>query len=140
MQVTPLQQCEAAYLNVDCFNCDVASLATGSCMPGQYVYQYTLTDADGYSAVPVNVTVQIYEQVSASLPSVDLLSHQALPSMYHLSLSKVGPLWHYLQSVLSCMAVQEHADIHTQCVCVCVCVYVCTYVCASVPEFKHMYV
>lgn len=58
-----MQQCEAASLNVDCFNCDVANLATGTCMPGQYLYQYTLTNSDAYSAVPVNVTVQIYEQV-----------------------------------------------------------------------------
>lgn len=35
-------------------------------MPGVYSYQYTLTNTDGYSAVPVNVTVQIYEQVAAS--------------------------------------------------------------------------
>ncbi len=63
-QVTPLQQCEASSLNVDCFNCDVAWLASGSCMPGVYAYQYTLTNSDGYSAVPVNVTVQIYEQVT----------------------------------------------------------------------------
>ena len=32
-------------------------------MPGVYYYQYTLTNADGHSAVPVNLTVQIYEQV-----------------------------------------------------------------------------
>lgn len=63
LQVTPIQQCEAASLNVDCFNCDVAYLLTGTCMPGLYAYQYTLTDSEGYSAVPVNVTVQIYEQV-----------------------------------------------------------------------------
>ncbi|KAL0019324.1 hypothetical protein WJX77_004058 [Trebouxia sp. C0004] len=62
VQVTPLQQCEASSLNVDCFNCDVAWLASGSCMPGVYAYQYTLTNSDGYSAVPVTVTVQIYEQ------------------------------------------------------------------------------
>ncbi len=68
VQVTPLQQCEASSLNVDCFNCDVAWLATGSCMPGVYAYQYTLTNSEGYSAVPVNVTVQIYEQVSPGLP------------------------------------------------------------------------
>ena len=64
VQVTPLQQCEASSLNNDCFNCDVVWLASGSCMPGVYAYQYTLTNPDGYSAVPVNVTVQIYEQVS----------------------------------------------------------------------------
>lgn len=74
VQVTPLQQCEAPSLNVDCFNCDVAWLATGSCMPGVYAYQYALTNSEGYSAVPVNVTVQIYEQVcrrTSHVPSLD---------------------------------------------------------------------
>ena len=74
VQVTPLQQCEASSLNVDCFNCDVAWLASGSCMPDVYSYQYTLTNSNGYSAVPVNVTVQIYEQVSpgtSHVPSLD---------------------------------------------------------------------
>ena len=74
VQVTPLQQCAASSLNVDCFNCDVAWLATGSCMPGVYAYQYTLTNSEGYSAVPVNVTVQIYEQVcrrTSHVPSLD---------------------------------------------------------------------
>ena len=65
LQVTPLQQCEASSLHVDCFNCDVAFLATGTCMPGQYYYQYSLTNAEGHLAVPVNVTVQIYEQVDS---------------------------------------------------------------------------
>lgn len=32
-------------------------------MPGLYAYQFTLTNNEGYSAVPLNVTVQIYEQV-----------------------------------------------------------------------------
>lgn len=43
-------------------------------MPGVYAYQYTLTNSDGYSAVPVNVTVQIYEQVgpgTSHFPSLD---------------------------------------------------------------------
>ena len=62
-QVATLQQCAPSSLHVDCFNCDVAWLATGTCMPGMYYYQYTLINPDGYSAVPVNLTVQIYEQV-----------------------------------------------------------------------------
>lgn len=37
-------------------------------MPGMYYYQYTLTNPDGYSAVPVNLTVQIYEQVCPPPP------------------------------------------------------------------------
>ena len=65
MLVTPLQQCAASSLHVNCFNCDVAYLASGTCMPGLYSYQYTLTNAEGHSAVPVNVSVQIYEQVGA---------------------------------------------------------------------------
>ena len=42
----------------------MAWLASGSCVPNVYTYQYTLTNSEGYSAVPVNVTVQIYEQVT----------------------------------------------------------------------------
>lgn len=63
MQVAALQQCSATSLNVDCFNCDATWLASGNCMPGLYAYQFTLTNNEGYSAVPLNVTVQIYEQV-----------------------------------------------------------------------------
>lgn len=63
VQVSALQQCSASSLHVDCFNCDTTWLASGTCMPGVYYYQYTLTNADGHSAVPVNLTVQVYEQV-----------------------------------------------------------------------------
>ena len=70
VQVTPLQQCAASSLHVNCFNCDVAYLASGTCMPGLYSYQYTLTNAEGHSAVPVNVSVQIYEQVGAYVTTV----------------------------------------------------------------------
>ena len=63
VQVSALQQCSASSLHVNCFNCDATWLGTGTCMPGVYYYQYTLTNADGHSAVPVNLTVQIYEQV-----------------------------------------------------------------------------
>ncbi|KAL0041497.1 hypothetical protein WJX79_005389 [Trebouxia sp. C0005] len=80
VQVTPLQQCEASSSNIDCFNCDVAWLATGSCMPGVYAYQYTLTNSDGYSAVPVNVTVQIYEQgqMVSSIPARKAVGEQVI--------------------------------------------------------------
>ena len=87
-QVTAIQQCSQASLNVDCFNCDATYLATGDCLPGLYAYQFTLTNSEGYTAVPLNVTVQIYEQVSMWVGMADriMLAPSAVSVCSHMRL------------------------------------------------------
>lgn len=86
VQVAALQQCSAASLHVDCFNCDATWLASGTCMPGVYYYQYTLTNTDGYSAVPVNLTVEILEQAC----SPQLLFYASTLIMHELLCSVIA--------------------------------------------------
>ncbi|KAK9816624.1 hypothetical protein WJX72_002981 [[Myrmecia] bisecta] len=59
IQITAIEQCVTGEVN--CFECDPSYLASGLCLPGAYLYQYTLTDSSGANAVPVALQVKIYE-------------------------------------------------------------------------------